>query len=205
MSFFKSIFSEPWLEDHTAVEVVPGGGAATLKTKRIGLFIFIGVATALFLLFSVAYHMRMMMGGWLVLEEPVILWGNTAVLVVGSVLMQMASKAAEKGELLRARQLFFAGGFAGFLFLAGQLQAWKELIDLGCYADVNPANAFFYVITGLHGVHLLGGLFAWGRALVRTTGSSDAAAIKGSIELCDYYWHFMLIVWLGLFGLLLST
>ncbi|PCI59688.1 MAG: hypothetical protein COB37_11035 [Kordiimonadales bacterium] len=205
MSFFKTVTSKPWLDDEAAFDAAPGGGAGTLKTKRVGLFIFIGVATALFALFGVAYYMRMMMGGWHMLIEPTILGANTVVLIVGSVLMQWASNLSTRGNMRRAKQAFFAGGFAVLLFLGGQYMAWQELIALGCYADVNPANAFFYVITGLHGLHLLGGLFVWARALLRTVDGADDAAISASIELCDYYWHFMLLVWLAIFGLLLST
>lgn len=205
MSFFKKVTAKPWLGDPEAFDVAPGGGAATVRTKRIGLFIFIGVATALFSLFAVAYHMRMMMGGWHILEEPLILWPNTLILLGGSMLMQWSSRAAKRGDMELAKRTFFWGGMAGVVFLVGQLAAWKELIDLGCYADVNPANAFFYLITGLHGVHLIGGQYAWGRAMLKTVGGAKPEDIATSIELCDYYWHFMLWVWMGLFLLLMST
>ncbi|MBL4836801.1 MAG: cytochrome c oxidase subunit 3 [Kordiimonadaceae bacterium] len=210
MRFFKIITARPWLGEETAYSAefdaaLGADGLATLKTKRMGLFIFIGVATALFGLFAVAYYMRMMMGGWHMLMEPLILWPNTLILMVGGGLMQWASWLSKQGNVPRAKQAFFAGGIAGLLFLGGQLLAWQELIELGCYAEVNPANAFFYVITGLHGLHLMGGLFVWGNALFKTMGDASPAAITASIELCDYYWHFMLAVWIAIFALLVVT
>lgn len=210
MRFFKTITSRPWLDEDVdpqpPADIALGpDGIATLSTKRVGLFIFLGVATALFSLFAIAYYMRMMMGGWHMLIEPLILWPNTLVLIIGGVSMQWASSQAKKGNLVRAKQAFFVGGFAGLLFLGGQLMAWQELIELGCYAEVNPANAFFYVITGLHGLHLLGGIFVWARALLKTLGDAGDTAIAASIELCDYYWHFMLVVWLAVFALLIVT
>ena len=74
----------------------------------------------------------------------------------------------------------------------------------GYFELTNPAIAFFYLITGLHGLHLLGGLVAWGRTVVKVWGDFDVAKIRQSVELCTLYWHFLLLVWLILFGLLFS-
>ena len=64
---------------------------------------------------------------------------------------------------------------------------------------------FFFLLTGVHGLHILGGMYVWARATARTFGGGDEAAVKHSIELCTIYWHFLLVVWLILFGLMLST
>jgi cytochrome c oxidase subunit 3 len=97
------------------------------------------------------------------------------------------------------------GGFFAFAFMLGQLLAWQQLIEAGYYAHTNPANAFFYLITGFHGLHLLGGLVAWGRTTIKLLSGSEIASIRTSVELCAVYWHFLLIVWVILFGLMLST
>lgn len=200
-----SILTKPWLDDGKAFDQAPGDGGDSLKTKRLGLFVFIGVATALFSLFATAYYMRMMLGGWQILGEPWILWPNTAVLLIGSVLMHWATRLGRRGDMVRARRMFMAGGVAGIVFLLGQIVAWQQLIELGAYARVNPANAFFYLITGLHGLHLFGGLVAWGRGLRKSASGAAADKVTASMELCGTYWHFMLLVWLGLFLLLLVT
>ena len=69
----------------------------------------------------------------------------------------------------------------------------------------NPANAFFYLLTALHGLHLLGGLWVWGRTTTRVWEGTKVSEVRLSVELCTVYWHFLLLVWLALFGLLLST
>jgi len=210
MGFIKTIFSQPWLGDATATETVPGGnmGAgmrAPLKVKRTGLFIFMGVATALFGLFSIAYKMRMGMGGWTNLSDPAILWTNTYILVAGSIFMHLASRFSARGNMGAAKKAFIVGGLAGFAFLVGQYMAWQQLNAAGLYAQANPANAFFFVLTGLHGLHLLGGLYAWGLALFKTTSGAPAADTTASIKLCDYYWSYLLLLWLAMFAMLLST
>ena len=76
----------------------------------------------------------------------------------------------------------------------------------GYYATTNVANAFFYLFTTLHGLHLIGGLYFWGRTTSKfLSKNSKAEDIKHSIELCAIYWHFLLVVWLVLFGLMLFT
>jgi cytochrome c oxidase subunit 3 len=90
-------------------------------------------------------------------------------------------------------------------FLVGQWLAWQELNASGQYLTVNPSNAFFFLLTGLHGLHILGGMYVWARATIRTFGSEEMDVVKHSVELCTIYWHFLLLVWLVLFGLMLST
>ena len=100
--------------------------------------------------------------------------------------------------------LFVAGGFA-LAFLAGQLLAWQQLFELGYFAAANPANAFFYLITALHAVHLAGGLVAWSRTTAKVVGGTEMDKVRASVALCAIYWHFLLVVWLVMFGLLLLT
>ena len=69
----------------------------------------------------------------------------------------------------------------------------------------NPANAFYYLMTGLHALHLLGGLWVWSKSSIKLLSGSEAKDIKLSVELCTVYWHFLLLVWLVLFALLSNT
>ena len=189
-----------------------GGPAAA----RVGLWVFLGVVTSFFALFITAYLMRMnpevakgvVLRDWRPVTEPPVLWLNTALLLAGSLGMQLASNALQQGQLARARRGLLAGGVFAAAFLAGQWLAWRQLQAAGVYLAGNPANAFFYVLTGLHGLHLLGGLVVWGRA-VRELSPARAAVGTGAaqriVALCTVYWHYLLLVWLVLFGLLLIT
>ena len=97
-----------------------------------------------------------------------------------------------------------AGAFS-ILFLIGQLLAWKDLSDQGMFASTNPAVAFFYVFTAMHGLHLLGGLYVWARSVMKIQNNQDIRLVRTSVELCTIYWHFMLLVWMLLFGLMIAT
>jgi cytochrome c oxidase subunit 3 len=105
----------------------------------------------------------------------------------------------EKGEdAFRTMRLgVIAGGLLGIAFLFGQVLLWRHYDAAGYYLSANPANAFFYLLTAIHGLHLIGGLAAWLRVLARPRLSS--------IRLCALYWHSLLLIWVLLAGLLLST
>ena len=90
-------------------------------------------------------------------------------------------------------------------FLVGQFMAWGVLRAGGYYAASNPANAFFYLLTAVHGIHLLGGLYVWARTMSRCWRGVEVAQIRLSVELCSIYWHYLLLVWLALFALMLNT
>jgi hypothetical protein len=102
--------------------------------------------------------MRASLGDWQAVRTPGILWVNTGVLALSSLALETARLAARRGDMAGVRAGVLAGGATAMLFLVGQLIAWRQLNAEGYYLAANPANAFFYLITALHGVHVLGGL-----------------------------------------------
>lgn len=174
---------------------------------KIGLWVLLAVVSSLFGLFISAYYMRMghAHGDWSPVPLPRVLWLNTAALILSSAGMQTARGAVRRAQTHRVRIGLIAGGLFAVAFLAGQLLAWRELTASG-YFPGTPAAAFFYLLTAVHGLHLLGGLVVWGKTVVRLVPAGvEAIAVRSSVELCTVYWHYLLIVWLVLFAVLLST
>jgi cytochrome c oxidase subunit 3 len=95
-----------------------------------------------------------------------------------------------------------AGAASAVIFLVGQLLAWQQLKVAGYFVASNPANSFFYLITAVHGLHLMGGLVALGRTTAKVWRGAKMIQVRLSVELCAIYWHFLLLVWLVLLGLL---
>ena len=179
-------------------------GAIGLSPARIGLWIFMAVVTSLFALFLSAYSMRMHHGvGWCHLTVPRIAWLNTVVLAGASIAMQFASSAVAHGRRPFARTALVAAGVLSIGFLAGQVAAWQAIGPTLYYVQGSPAIAFFYVLTIVHGLHLLGGLYVLGRAAHRFAGGAELIDLRQSVSLCATYWHFLLLVWLAVFGVLL--
>jgi len=195
---------KPWVSQRS-VATVDGDGALQSPTVKVGLWVFLGVATSLFALLISAYHMRMMEADWVKLAVPKVLWLNTAVLILSSIAMQWTRSAAQRGQIDGVRTGLIAAGVFAFSFLAGQLWAWQQLNASGYFVAANPANAFFYLLTALHGLHLLGGLWVWGRTTIKVLRGVEVGKVRLSVELCTVYWHYLLLVWLVLFAVLLQT
>ncbi|WP_242128895.1 heme-copper oxidase subunit III [Sphingobium sp. Sx8-8] len=167
----------------------------------VGLAAYAAVMAVMFSLVMVAYVMRMglhaAMGhadDWVAMPHPPLLWINSAVLVMSSVAWEVARRAAERGEASRAPLL---GGALGLCFLGGQWLLWRHYQAAGYYLASNPANAFFYLLTALHGVHIAGGLVAAAWVLASRT--------LPHVRLCALYWHLLLLIWMAIAVLLLLT
>lgn len=168
----------------------------------VGLSVYAAVASVMFSLLIAAYVMRMglhsAMGhagdDWTPMPDPPLLWINSAVLAGSSIAWEIARRAVKPGKAIQAS---IAGAALGLCFLIGQWLLWRHYQAAGYYLSTNPANAFFYLLTALHGLHIIGGLVAAGWVLVGRN--------LRHVRLCALYWHFLLFIWILIAGLLVST
>jgi cytochrome c oxidase subunit 3 len=193
--------AKPWLEEGVAVDFRDQSGSS-VPAAKIGLGVFLAVVGSLFALLISAYSMRTSMVDWRELPLPRLLWFNTGVLVISSVALQWALTAARRDDIDGLIVGLFVGGASAMTFLAGQLLVWQQLNVAGYFVASNPANSFFYLITAVHGLHLMGGLVALGRTTAKVWRGAPMIQMRLSVELCAIYWHFLLLVWLVLLGLL---
>jgi cytochrome c oxidase subunit III len=200
----EGVMSANWLEEGESVGVAKasGGGLAPPPAAKVGLGVFLAVALCIFSLLTAAFFMRMGSPDWQSPPLPRILWLNTAFLVASSATLQWAYFAAERHDDARLRLLLKIAAATSGCFLLGQLWAWKDLIGEGYYAASNSANAFFFLLTAIHGLHLLGGLVALARTIDKAWRPVNRAALRTSVELCTIYWHFLLAVWLLILAML---
>ena len=211
MNIFRQLTEKSWevtdraTMEHADVDSVARSAAPT------GLYLYFAVATVMFLLVTAAYLMRMGVGhlgiglDWRPTPKPWLLWVNTFVLFLSSVMFQRAAVEARAADTDRVMTPLLTAGLFAFIFLMGQLIVWQQLARQGYFVAGNPASSFFYLITTLHGLHLLGGLVAWTRTTGKIWNGAEAARIRLSVNLCATYWHFLLVVWLAFFCLLLAT
>jgi cytochrome c oxidase subunit 3 len=195
----QGLMSKPWLEQGAPL---PGLEDTGVPTPKLGLAVFLAVVGCLFALFASAYFMRMALSDWQAPPVPRLLWVNTGILILSSVALQCAVSAARKAQAGTMRLALVTGGLTALVFLAGQLLAWRELSAEGFLLDTNPANSFFYLLTGMHGLHIVGGLIALGVTTARAFADEYTDRMRSAVELCAMYWHFLLFIWLGLFVLL---
>lgn len=178
--------------------------AANHPATKTGLWVFLAVASSLFVLFVSAYAMRLGFADWSPIPRPRLLMLNTAMLVGASLAMAWSVRAVRRGDADSLRHGLLAAGVLTVGFLAGQLVVWKQLNDSSYVVSSSAAAAFFYLFTAVHGLHVLGGLVAWARAMSRTWRDPDPAAAGLGVELCATYWHYLLGVWVVLYALIVS-
>lgn len=207
VNIFKQLMEKPWLvpEDGVVSELRSGALVMGTPPAKVALRLFLAVVCVLFSLFCVAYYIRMGLADWRPLAEPQLLWTNTVVILLSSAALQYTRHAVQRGNVSGMHAGLIAGALLTLGFLVGQFIAWQQLSNAGYYAATNPANAFFYLLTAIHGLHLIGGLVVWGRTSVKVWRGAEPYQVRLSIELCTTYWHFLALVWLVILWILIST
>ena len=212
MSLFSRLAEKSW--QTPGVERFANPQEYRPAASTVGVYVYFGVATVIFTLIAAAYLVRMGMpggmehgagGDWRPMPEPPLLWINTGILAASSLAWEAARRSARRGALERIRLMTIAGGVLGLVFLAGQFLLWRQYQAAGYYLAANPANAFFYLLTSMHGLHLAGGLVAGARTAHQMGRQADSTRVFRNVRLCAIYWHYLLLVWVLLAGLLLST
>lgn len=198
----QSINVQPWQAQLAISD--PSAGVAARPPAKMALWVFLGVASSLFVLFVSAYAMRLTVVDWTPLPRPRLLMLNTGLLIAASIAMQWTVHAVRRADLANVRLGLGISGVLTLGFIAGQLFVWTQMRSAGFLVASSAASAFFYLLTGVHGLHVLGGLVAWGRATTRAWRGAAPGRLRLVVELCATYWHFLLVVWLVLYALLVS-
>lgn len=181
----------------------PGRSRVPPNSYRLGTLFALGSIIMLFIAFTSAYIYRQGISfDWKPLDAPPILWFNTAVLLVSSATFELSRRALRR-EAYGAfqRGLSLTTGL-GIVFLLGQYEAWRELAAQGIYLGTNPHSSFFYLLTGAHAVHLMGGVIALGVVLIGAWRHRHTATERIAVDCAAIYWHFMDGLWVYLFLLL---
>jgi cytochrome c oxidase subunit 3 len=166
---------------------------------RLGLLIACGSILAFFAALVVAFYWRSRTPPfWAPVALPHTLWLSTAIILVSSGTFEAARRAYRRGSHLVAARLLVVTACLGAAFLASQLAAWRDLVHRGYYLAQNPYSSFFYMFTGLHAAHLIGGLIALFIVVLGRTR-------RETVDTVAYYWHFLGALWIALFVILLIS
>jgi cytochrome c oxidase subunit III len=197
-----------------------------LRRARLGLVVGLTGIVMIFISFSSAYVVRQglptldprtntLLHDWFPVPLPRLLFLNTIVLLISSVTMELARRQAARRALA---QLSSVSGVTvgakeeiswlaltvvlGFSFLTGQWMAWRELAAGGFYLGSSPNSSFVYLLTGMHGVHLFGGVVALLAAGVASVLRRPADSQSIAVDVTGWYWHFMAALWIYILCLL---
>jgi cytochrome c oxidase subunit III len=203
------------------------GFAARLRRARLGLIIALTAVVMIFVSYSSAYVVRQglptldprtgtLVRDWLPLHLPNFLLINTLVLIISTLTMELARRQSAR-EAAAAVYLSDPASsrpradgmpwlalttILGLSFLAGQWLVWRELAASGFYLATSPSSSFFYLLTGMHGIHLLGGILALLAASAAAILRKSAATRGVMVDVSAWYWHFMTFLWVYILCLL---
>jgi len=171
------------------------------RNYRIGMWLALASISMMFTGFSSAYILaRGTNNLWQPINPPNFLWINTLVLLASSLTVELGRRATKASEL---KYWITVTSLLGITFLAGQLWTWKLLVNQGIYLAGNPHSSFFYLLTGVHGLHLFGGILALLYLTVRSwLFSSTLTQEDAVLSSTALYWHFMDGLWIYLLILL---
>jgi cytochrome c oxidase subunit III len=200
---------------------------ARLRRARLGLFVGVVGIVMIFVSFASAYIVRQglptfdsrtnsLVHDWIPVRLPRLLLVNTCVLLLSSITIELARRNASRdapstrvasipgvsthgGE--KTSWLAITVGL-GLIFLAGQGMAWRELAARGFYLSASPSSSFVFLLSGMHGVHLLGGVIALLIAGLASLLRYSAASQLIWLDVTSWYWHFMAFLWVSILCLL---
>ncbi|HEY8399970.1 MAG TPA: cytochrome c oxidase subunit 3 [Cytophagaceae bacterium] len=178
----------------------------SMHPKKFALWLFLVTVVMIFAALTSAYIVRKGDGNWLNVEIPSIFWVNTLFIVTSSVTMHLAYLSAKKNNFGNLKLYIIITSILGISFLVGQFIGWGKLVDMGVFfggKESNPAGSFVYVFTGLHGFHLISGVFVLLVVLVKSFRLEVHSKNMTLIEMCATYWHFLDGLWVYLFIFLL--
>jgi|SRR5580704_4857928 cytochrome c oxidase subunit 3 len=172
------------------------------KGSESGIWIALFAITMSFAAFTSALFIRQASTDWTHIAAPRILFVSTAVLVLSSCLMELARRGFDEGSDSQIKDrgkglmLLAATLVLGLAFVGGQYLAWKQLAAQGLFLATNPNSSFFYLLTGVHAAHVLGGIVALGYLLLLLAGRGSVR--RNLLNGVVVYWHFMAALWLYL-------
>jgi cytochrome c oxidase subunit 3 len=181
------------------IEISKNPRAMGMNPSKFIVWLFIVTIVMLFAALTSAYVVKQSEGSWLIFSLPGIFWITTAIILISSITMQMALKAAKNDNFNQIKIFLGITALLGLTFLIGQYQSWKQLVEMDVFFVGNPAGSFLYVLTGLHGIHIISGIIFILIVIISSFRLKVHSKRMLKIEMCTTYWHFLGGLWLYLF------
>ena len=171
----------------------------SMHPKKFAMWLFMASVMMLFASLTSAYIVREAEGNWLYFELPALFYYTTGIIVLSSVTMQWAYFVARKNDNGRLKLLILITAVLGIAFLVGQFKAWGALVQNSIYFIGNPSGSFLYVLTGLHGLHIISAVIFVLVVLNSAYKNRIHSQNMAQMEMCTTYWHFLGALWIYLF------
>ena len=177
----------------------------SMNPKKFALWLLIVSITMMFGAFTSAYIVRQAEGNWLLVELPQVFWWSTGVILLSSLGMHAAYLMAKRDNLTGMRLALIGTAILGTIFLIMQYQGWRALEAQQVFFVGNPAGSFIYVLSGVHGFHIVSGVIFLFVTLVEAFRYRVHSKQMNTLDMCVTYWHFLDVLWVYLFVFLLMN
>jgi len=181
------------------IEIIKDRRAMGMNPSKFIVWLFIVSIVMLFAALTSAYVVKQSEGNWLNFNLPGMFWITTIIIVTSSITMQMALRAVRNDNFAKLKIFLIMTAILGLIFLIGQYQSWKQLVGMDVFFVGNPAGSFLYVLTGLHGIHIISGIIFLLIMIFSSFRLKVHSKKMVKIEMCTTYWHFLGGLWLYLF------
>ena len=181
------------------VSIKPSERVRSMHPQKFAMWLFMVSVLMIFISLVSAYVVKKGAGNWQYVEMPSVFQLTTILILISSVTMQFAYWSASRNNLLYIRLGVVLTGLLAIAFIYGQILGWGQLVDQQAHFVGNPAGSFIYVFTGLHIVHLVGGIVFLGIVLSSAFKYQVHSKRLVRIEMCTTYWHFLGGLWLILY------
>ena len=171
-----------------------------INPQKFGLWIGQASIVMMFAGWTSAYLVRQAGGNWLEFKMPTEFFVSTIVILISSLFLHLSYKAFLKGNTTIYRSFLVISFLLGITFIVTQYQGWIALKEIGVTLTENPSGSFIYVISGMHVIHVLGGIVALIVALIHAFMLPHKVTEKRKLrfEMTYTYWHFVDFLWLYL-------
>ncbi len=143
---------------------------------------------------------------WQPFALPIQVWISTVIIILSSISYIISERATSANDQPRAKKWMIVTTVLGAFFISSQMLAWIELTRRGLYMEGNPYAGFFYILTAVHAVHVIGGIAALSSILLKswypTRSETDVLRRISLAKVVGWYWHFMGLLWLVLLFML---
>ena len=199
---FDTLIQKPWEKEQAKIDNYHEGKTFNISSQKSAVIVIFGVATVLFSLIFTGYlYILPPEQDTRYLLKPNLLWINTIVLFFVTYYFSMVTNDLKKRQTSKVKKNLIFVGVLSYLFLFGQVIFWFQLMKSGNYASTNSYFSSFYFFTALHGLHLLGGLFFWGKVSSRVMKLDKDKILneEKNISALSLYWTYLLIVLIAFF------
>lgn len=174
-----------------------------MHPKKFAMWLFMITVVMIFAALTSGYIVRQSEGNWMVYDLPIEMWITTGIILLSSVTMHWAYVQAKKNNIGQVKLAISATTALGLIFLAGQFYVWSVLVEQNIFFVGNPSGSFLYVLSGLHGFHIISGVIFLIIVLIATFKYKVHSKNLVKLEMCATYWHFLDALWIYLFIFLL--